>query len=205
MRNKLMFIVLFSLAIVACENVVNDDNGNTTGKDTRLLQTMQTMSKDINNVTPTGDPDKDFVSTMKIHHKGAIDMANYELLRGKNDTVKQFADTIVRLHTLEIAKLDSFINTHTVMKDSVNGKAFWMDADQAMAKMDSLIKVRTLSGNVDHDFLVLMIEHHKSGLDLADAEIQSGKSDTLKSIVTRMREGAVEEISKMEAILDENY
>ena len=205
MRNKLMLIVLFSFAIVACENVVNDDNGNTNGKDTRLIQTMQTMSKDINKVSSTGDPDKDFVLIMKIHHKGAIDMANYELLRGKNDTVKQFADTIVRLHTLEVAKLDSFAKGHTVVKDSVNGKAFWKDADEAMAKMDSLIKVRTLSGNVDHDFLVLMIEHHRSGVELADAEIQNGQSDTLKSMVTQIREGAVEELSKMEAMLDENY
>lgn len=205
MRNKLMFIVLFSLAIVACENIVDDDNGNHNGKDTRLLQTVQTMSKDIGNIKGTNDPDQDFAQMMKIHHKGAIDMANYELLRGDDSEVKQFADTIVRLHTQEIAKLDSFINNHTVKMDSVNGKDFLDDSNQAMDKLDSLIKVRTLSGDVDHDFLVLMIEHHKSGVEIADAELEYGQDDSLKTLVTKLREGAEEEIDRMEALLDENY
>lgn len=205
MRNKLMFLVLFSFAVAACENIVDDGNGNGTGTDNHLKLTMQDMSKSIANVKATNDPDQDFAVKMKIHHKGAIDMANYELLRGNDQEVKDFADTIVKAHTLEIAKLDSFINSHTVKADSVNGKEFLDDSKQAMAKMDSLIKVRTLSGDVDRDFLVLVIEHHKSGVELADAEISSGQDEGLKALVTKLRQGAVEEIAKLQALLTKNY
>lgn len=206
MRNKLMLVVLFSFAIVACENIVDDDNDNNNGKDTRLLQTMQTMSKDIDNVNSTNDPDQDFAVKMRIHHKGAINMANYELSKGNDNEVKQMADTIVRLHTLEIAQLDSFLNEHTVKVDSINGKEFVDESEQAMEKLDSLIKVKTLSGDVDHDFLVLMIEHHKSGVEIADAELEFGQDDSLKTLViTKMREGAEEEIDRLEALLEKNY
>lgn len=205
MRNKLMLVVLFSFAIVACENIVDDDNDNNNGKDTRLLQTMQTMSKDIDNVNSTNDPDQDFAVKMRIHHKGAINMANYELSKGNDNEVKQMADTIVRLHTLEIAQLDSFLNEHTVKVDSINGKEFVDESEQAMEKLDSLIKVKTLSGDVDHDFLVLMIEHHNNGVELADAELEFGQDDSLKTLVTKMREGAEEEIDRLEALLERNY
>jgi uncharacterized protein (DUF305 family) len=205
MRNKLMFLVLFSFAVAACENIVDDGNGNGTGTDNHLMLTMQDMSKNVVNVKTTNDPDQDFALKMKIHHKGAIDMANYELLRGKNQEVKNFADTIVKAHTLEIAKLDSFINSHTVKVDSVNGKVFLNESKQAMAKMDSLIKVRTLSGDVDHDFLVLVIEHHKSGVEIADAELSSGQDAELKALVTKLRQGAVEEIAKLQALLNKNF
>lgn len=205
MRNKLMFLVLFSFAIVACENIVDDDNDNNNGKDTRLVQTMQTMSKDIDNVNSTNDPDQDFAVKMRIHHKGAINMANYEVSKGNDNEVKQMADTIVNLHTLEIAQLDSFLNEHTVKVDSINGKEFVDESEQAMEKLDSLIKVKTLSGDVDHDFLVLMIEHHKNGVELADAELEFGQDDRLKTLVTKMREGAEEEIDRLEALLEKNY
>lgn len=205
MRNKLMFLVLFSFAVAACENIVDDGNGNGTGTDNHLMLTMQDMSKNIVNVKTTNDPDQDFALKMKIHHKGAIDMANYELLRGKNQEVKNFADTIVKAHTLEIAKLDSFINSHTVKVDSVNGKVFLNESKQAMAKMDSLVKIRSLSGDVDHDFLVLVIEHHKSGVEIADAELSSGQDAALKALVTKLRQGAVEEIAKLQALLNKNF
>jgi uncharacterized protein (DUF305 family) len=205
MRNKLMFMVLFSFAVAACENIVDDGNGNGTGKDNHLMLTMQDMSKSIANVKATNDPDQDFAVKMRIHHKGAIDMANYELLRGDDKEVKDFADSIVKAHTLEIAQLDSFLNSHTVKVDSVNGKEFLNESKQAIAKMDSLIKVRSLNGDVDHNFLVLVIEHHRSGVELADAEISSGQDAGLKALVTKLRQGAVGEIGQLQALLNKNY
>ncbi|HET6558466.1 MAG TPA: DUF305 domain-containing protein [Prolixibacteraceae bacterium] len=163
------------------------------------------MSKNIDNVDVTHDPDEDFALKMKVHHRGAIDLANHELLRGDDEEVKEWADTIKRLHTMEIAKLDSFITSHAAVEDSVNGMEFLDEAEMAMEKMDSLIMVRTLSGDTDHDFLVLMIEHHKSGVELADAELEFGKEEDFKAMVTEMKEGAEEEIVALEALLEKNY
>lgn len=204
MRSKLMFLVLFSFAIVSCENIFDDDDDLGNGQDSRLFQTLQRMSTVIDKVNTTNDPDQDFALKMKVHHRGAIDMANIEILRGDDDEVLAIADSIIEAHTLEITKLDSFLNAHSVVVDTVNGKDFNDASEQAMAKMDSLIKVRTLHDETDHDFLVLMIEHHKSGVEIADAELEFGKEEDLKALVTKMREGALEEIELLEDML-ENY
>lgn len=205
MRSKLMFLVLFSFAIVSCENIIDDDNNNGNNKDNRLLKTLQDMSKNIDKVETTNDPDEDFALKMKVHHRGAIDLANHELLRGDDEDVLEWADTIKQLHTMEIAKLDSFINAHAEVEDSVNGMDFLDEADLAMEKMDSLIKVRNLSGDTDHDFLVLMIEHHKSGVELTDAVLEFGKEEEFKAWVTKMKEDAEEEIAALQALLEEKY
>lgn len=199
-----MFLVLFSFAIVACENIFDDDDDKDNGQDSRLFQTLQRMSSAIDNVDTTNDPDQDFALKMKVHHRGAIDLANIEILRGDDEKVLEIADSILEAHTLEITKLDSFLNAHSVVVDNVNGKAFNDAAEEAIEKMDSLIKVKTLNDETDHDFLVLMIEHHKSGVEMADAELEFGKEEDLKALVTKMREGALEEIELLEDLL-ENY
>lgn len=199
-----MFLVLFSFAIVACENIFDDDDDIGNGQDSRLFQTLQRMSTAIDNVDETNDPDQDFALKMKVHHRGAIDLANIEILRGDEEAVLEIADSIIEAHTQEITKLDSFLNAHSVVVDNVNGEAFNDAAEEAIEKMDSLIKVKTLNDETDHDFLVLMIEHHKSGVEMADAELEFGKEEGLKALVTKMREGALEEIELLEDLL-ENY
>lgn len=201
-----MFLVLFSFAIVACENLIDDDNDNgNVNNDSRLVHSLQRMSDGIDDVRTTNDPDQDFALKMKVHHRGAINMADYEILRGDDSEVLEMADSIIDGHTMEIAKLDSFLNAHSVVVDSVNGKQFNDAAEEAMEKLDSLVKVIPLNKETDHDFLVLMIEHHKNGVEIADAELEFGKEVELKAMVTEMRAGAMREIALLEALLEKNY
>lgn len=201
-----MFLVLFSFALVACENLIDDDddNGNV-NDDSRLVHTLQRMSDAIDDVDETDDPDQDFALIMKIHHRGAINLADYEILRGDDEEVLDMADSIMDAHSLEIAKLDSFLHSHSVVVDSVNGDQFNDEAEEAMEKLDSLVKVIPLHNETDHDFLVLMIEHHKNGVEIADAELEYGKHEQLKAMVTEMKEGALREIALLEALLEKNY
>lgn len=206
MRSKIMLLVLFSFALVACENLLDndDDNGNV-NSESRLVHTLQRMSDAIDDVKTTNDPDQDFALKMKVHHRGAINMADYEILRGDVNEVLEIADSIIEAHTLEIVRLDSFLNSHTVVVDNVNGKQFNDASDEAMAKLDSLVKVIYLHKETDHDFLVLIIEHHKNGVEIADALLEFGKNEELKAMVTQMRMGAMREIALLEALLEKNY
>jgi uncharacterized protein (DUF305 family) len=45
---------------------------------------------------PANDPDKDFVITMKPHHKAAIDMARAFLKCGKNSMLRKMTQGMVR-------------------------------------------------------------------------------------------------------------
>ena len=202
MKNKFMLLVLFSFAIIACENII-DPHEN--GKGNPLKQKMEKMSDEMDKLMMTKDPDHDFAMMMKSHHKGAIDMANYELIHGDDDKLIGMAQMMKDMQQMEIAKLDSFMKAHTVMPDSMNGMAFMEASKMAMHKMDSLVKVQYLNKNTDHEFAVLMILHHKSAIEMAEAEIEYGKVEEMKKMATKMKEDQLEEIEKLEAWVENNY
>ena len=49
---------------------------------------------------------------MRIHHQGAIDMANAELSGGKDPQMKKMAKAIITAQKKEIAQFDAFLSKH---------------------------------------------------------------------------------------------
>jgi uncharacterized protein (DUF305 family) len=58
---------------------------------------------------PTGDVDRDFVSMMIPHHRGAIDMARAELKYGHNRELRRLAQGIISQQEHEISVMRSSI------------------------------------------------------------------------------------------------
>ena len=85
---------------------------------------MQAMMKDNNDTMSgmkmTGKADVDFAMMMRIHHQGAIDMAQAELRDGKAPEMRKMAKDIIAAQKKEIAQLDKFLakNGHPVDKMS---------------------------------------------------------------------------------------
>ena len=83
---------------------------------------MQAMMKDGNDkmsaMKMTGNADVDFAMMMRIHHQGAIDMAQAELRDGKAPEMRKMARDIIAAQKKEIAQLDRFLakNGHPVDK-----------------------------------------------------------------------------------------
>ena len=77
---------------------------------------MKAMMKDNNDkmasMQMTGDPDADFAMMMKIHHQGAINMAEAELKMGKDAEMKRMAKNIIAAQKKEIAQFDRFAAKH---------------------------------------------------------------------------------------------
>jgi uncharacterized protein (DUF305 family) len=57
----------------------------------------------------TGNADVDFAMMMRIHHQGAIDMAQAELRDGKDAQMRKLATSIIAAQKKEIAQLDKFL------------------------------------------------------------------------------------------------
>ena len=57
----------------------------------------------------TGDVDVDFAMIMKIHHQGAIDMAEHQLRGGKDAKMKALAKEISSAQNKEIVVFDKFL------------------------------------------------------------------------------------------------
>lgn len=70
---------------------------------------MMGMMKDMDSMKMSGDTDRDFAMMMKMHHQGAIDMAQVELKSGKDPKMKAMAKRIIEAQQKEIKELDQWL------------------------------------------------------------------------------------------------
>jgi uncharacterized protein (DUF305 family) len=82
-----------------------------TGFSGEMHATMTKMSKDMEAVPMTGDPDKDFLSMMIPHHEGAIEMARLVLAYGRDPLVRKLADAIITAQQAEITTMRQRLDT----------------------------------------------------------------------------------------------
>ena len=76
-----------------------------------MKQSMMGGMDSMQKMQVTGDTDKDFAMMMKIHHQGAIDMAQMELAHGKSPAMKAMAKQIIAAQKKEIAQFDRWLAT----------------------------------------------------------------------------------------------
>ncbi len=70
---------------------------------------MKMMMEGMPMMKFTGDADIDFMTHMRMHHQGAIDMAKVVLAHGKDAEVKKLAQDIVTAQEKEIATIDTWL------------------------------------------------------------------------------------------------
>lgn len=70
---------------------------------------MKGNNDKMSSMQMTGNPDVDFAMMMRIHHQGAIDMAEAELRDGKAPEMRKMARDIMAAQKKEIAQLDRFL------------------------------------------------------------------------------------------------
>lgn len=73
---------------------------------------MKDMSDKMSSMPMTGNQDVDFAMMMRIHHQGAIDMAQAELKAGKDPRMTKMARDIISAQRSEIAEFDKFLGKH---------------------------------------------------------------------------------------------
>jgi len=78
--------------------------------------------------------------------------------------------------------------------------AFLADSDTAMSTMMNSMMVSP-SGNVDRDFVLMMIPHHQGAIAMAQAELRYGKSEQLRRIAQEIVVNQIDEIAAMRLVL----
>jgi uncharacterized protein (DUF305 family) len=73
---------------------------------------MDGMNEKMSSMKMTGMPDVDFAMAMRIHHQGAIQMAEAELRDGKEPQMRAMAKAIINAQKMEIGQLDRFLAQH---------------------------------------------------------------------------------------------
>ena len=76
-----------------------------------MKQSMMRGMDSMKNMQMSGDTDRDFAMMMKIHHQGAVDMAQMEWAHGKSAAMKDMARKIIAAQKKEIAQFDRWLAT----------------------------------------------------------------------------------------------
>lgn len=74
-----------------------------------------------------------------------------------------------------------------------------------MATMDTMMESMNgmeTSGNADADFLLMMIPHHQSAVDMAKVELDQGKDHETQEMAEKIIAAQEEEIAEMKAMLE---
>ncbi|MEO5774214.1 MAG: DUF305 domain-containing protein [Sphingomicrobium sp.] len=73
----------------------------------------------------------------------------------------------------------------------------------AMDKMQSDMSGMRMTGNIDQDFLAMMVPHHQSGVEMAEIYLQKGRDPQLRKLAEQIVRSQHEEIRYMQSRLPE--
>jgi len=71
-----------------------------------------------------------------------------------------------------------------------------------MDKMMTDMHQMEMTGNVDNDFAMMMKSHHQAAVDMAQAELESGKDEGLKKMAQNIIDAQKSEINELQSFLD---
>ena len=150
-----------------------------------MLSMMKTMDE-MNHLTSSNNFDIDFANAMSIHHKAAIDMSELEIAKGGDMQMIDMAKKIIMEQNGEITQMKNFVAIYkkdTAKNNLPQTKTVLVDEMKSM--MDKMHNMK-LTGNIDDDYVMLMIPHHASAVKMAKDEIAYGKVKELKSMAQKM-------------------
>lgn len=164
-----------------------------------MMDMMNKNMQDMKAVQSTGNPDNDFAALMKVHHIGALEMAQAEIANGSNADLKAMAQKMVDAQQPEIAELNTFLSGHEAHG---GGDAFYKEV---MSQMNSMKMDMDHSGSVDKQFAQMMIPHHQGAIDMAKAYIKAGAhEEKLKTMANKIIVDQQKEIAQLQAWLKNN-
>ena len=91
----------------------------------------------------------------------------------------------------------------TVSAASPDETPFLAENQVAMDRMMAGMSIKP-SGDVDHDFALMMIPHHQGAIDMAQAELRYGRNEQLRRIAQEIIVEQQQEIAAMRLALGES-
>jgi len=159
-----------------------------------MMQAMDESMVAMHQAKMTGNADYDFASMMIPHHEGAIVMAEAVIKNGKSSSLINFSKKVIIVQKKEISLLKEFLKTAN-QHPSKDASAFKKALDASMGPMmEGMDKIK-LTNNVDKDFVVLMIPHHQSAVDMAKAYLPYSANSNIRAIAEQILAAQKEEIN----------
>jgi hypothetical protein len=80
--------------------------------------------------------------------------------------------------------------------------AFLAENEAAMSKMMSAMEAKP-TGDIDRDFVAMMVPHHQGAIDMAVLQLRYGKNEQLRRIAQEIIVGQMQEIAAMKLAIGE--
>lgn len=196
MKNFLKLSLLLAIVSVTASCKKDDNEIEVQAHDqNQMMSIMHQMMSKMDTMKMTKDPDNDFAVMMRMHHQGAIDMANLELKSGSDATMKQMAQSIITSQQAEITQLTAFLSSHP---PHTSDPDFDMMLMNNMKKSGKQADLQIINGDIDHDFAILMIGHHQSAVENSRLELIHGKEQSMKTMATNIIDEQMKEIDQLQ-------
>lgn len=71
------------------------------------------------------------------------------------------------------------------------------DLMKGMEKMDHEMMTAPMTGNVDHDFVSMMVPHHRSAVEMAQTYLKSGRDPEIRKLAQQIVDSQTKEVRFM--------
>lgn len=148
-----------------------------------------------------------FARDMITHHAQAVEMALLVRERSQDEELRQIALDIVLTQQAQIGQMQGWLNTWSYPLANAGPSMAWMDMAMTglmpgMASPEQMNALRGLEGvEADVLFLQLMITHHVSGVEMAEAALARAQRPEVKNLAQAMVNAQTYEIEVMQAML----
>lgn len=170
-------------------NHMEEHDSMTTDKmemDHGMMQSMSRMTDEMNTMKMTGDFDLDFANMMIMHHQAAIDMSEVEIANGTDAQVKTMAKKISTAQKSEIEQMQQFVKSHKMSETKMQNGEMHNKLSETMKAMKERMDNMPMTGNIDKDFVMMMIPHHEGAVTMAEDELAQGKHLEMKKMAQKM-------------------
>jgi uncharacterized protein (DUF305 family) len=163
---------------------------------------------------PAGDsPEAGFARDMATHHQQAIDLSFIIRDRTSNDEVRNLAFDVINTQANQRGMMMGWLDQWGLTQSSSAQPMAWMKMSYqahdgslmpGMATNAQMDKLRSLSGkDAEIDYLQLMIQHHKGGVEMAQGYVDLAQNASEKRLAQSMVTAQSSEIQMMTDMLAE--
>lgn len=154
-------------------------------------------------------PEVGFARDMMTHHAQAVDMATLIRDRTNDKDLRQLALDIMLTQQAQIGQMQGWLTVWGYPIARTAPSMLWMGMPVAgimpgMATTEQLNQLRSLQGrDAEVLFLQLMINHHRSGVEMAETAVTLASMPEVRDLAQSMIDGQKSEIDLMQALLQQ--
>ena len=182
-------LVAGTLLLAGCA----DDSSNATGHGS-MMSNSGSVSSSASAEADHNDQDVQFASGMIPHHESAITMAQMAQDQAADPRVKDLAARIEAAQAPEIETMSGWLAdwgaavSSSPTDDGMGGMDPGGMDDGGMGGMDTGALAGMSGADFDRMFLSMMIEHHRSAVEMAETEVAEGQNADAIALAESIRD-----------------